>query len=83
MRFFENLLYGIFSGISEFLPISSQAHQALVMQLFGRTQREPLRDILVHIALLIALYTASPNSLNSAERSSLASRPRNSAAALA
>ena len=59
MHFIENLLYGLFSGLAEFLPVSSQAHQSLVMQLFGRTQREPLRDLLVHIALIFALMTAA------------------------
>lgn len=55
MRFLESLLYGLFSGLAEFLPVSTQAHQALCMQLFGATQREPLRDLFVHIALLMAL----------------------------
>ena len=59
MRFFESLIYGLLSGLAEFLPVSAQAHQALVMQLFGRTQREPLRDLLVHIALIAALLTAA------------------------
>ena len=59
MRFLESLLYGLFSGLAEFLPISSQAHQALLMQIFGRTQREPLRDLLVHIALIIALMLSA------------------------
>ena len=59
MRFFESLIYGLLSGLAEFLPASAQAHQALVMQLFGRSQREPLRDLLVHIALIAALLTAA------------------------
>ena len=55
MRFLESLLYGLFSGLAEFLPVSTQAHQALCMQLFGAYQREPLRDLFVHIALMLAL----------------------------
>ena len=55
MRFLESLLYGLFSGLAEFLPVSTQAHQALCMQLFGAAQREPLRDLFVHIALFFAL----------------------------
>ncbi len=58
MRFLESILYGILSGLAEFLPISAQAHQVLCMQLFGATQREPLRDLFVHIALILALYHA-------------------------
>ena len=59
MRFLESLLYGLFSGLAEFLPVSTQAHQALCMQLFGASQREPLRDLFVHIALVIALLHAA------------------------
>lgn len=59
MQFLESLLYGLFSGLAEFLPVSTQAHQALCMQLFGATQREPLRDLFVHIALLLSLQHAA------------------------
>ena len=59
MRFLESVLYGLFSGLAEFLPVSTQAHQALCMQLFGGTQREPLRDLFVHTALLFALLHAA------------------------
>lgn len=58
MRFLESLLYGLISGLAEFLPVSTQAHQVLCMQLFGATQREPLRDLFVHIALMAALLHA-------------------------
>lgn len=58
MSFFESLFYGFISGFAEFLPVSSQAHQAIAMQLFGMEQREPIRDMFVHIALLIALITS-------------------------
>lgn len=59
MRFWESLLYGLISGLAEFLPVSTQAHQAVCMLLFGTTQREPLRDLMVHIALIFALTTAA------------------------
>lgn len=55
MSIFESILYGLFSGMAEFLPVSSQGHQAIMMQLFGLNAREPVRDIIVHIAILFAL----------------------------
>lgn len=58
MRFLESIIYGLISGLAEFLPVSTQAHQVLCMQLFGATQREPLRDLFVHIALMAALMHA-------------------------
>ena len=59
LSWLQSLLYGLISGLTEIFPVSAQAHQALVMQLFGRSQREPLRDLFVHIALIAALLTAA------------------------
>ena len=51
---FESIIYGFVSGFSEFLPASSQGHQAIMFSLFGMTTRDPLRDLLVHIAVLLS-----------------------------
>ena len=59
MQFLKSLLYGLISGLAEFLPVSTQAHQVLCMQIFGVAQREPLRDLFVHIALLLAVLQAA------------------------
>lgn len=58
MSLFESILYGLVSGLAEFLPVSSQGHQAIMMRLFGLDHRDPVRDILVHIGILLALLTA-------------------------
>ena len=58
MNWIESLIYGFVSGLSEFLPISSKAHQDLFMLLFGVSQNDPVRDFFVHIALMISLYYA-------------------------
>lgn len=57
MSWLEGLIYGLVSGITEFLPISSQAHQRLLMQLFGAQHRDPVLDLFVHIALVMSLYS--------------------------
>lgn len=57
MSFFESLLYGFVSGLTEFLPVSSQGHQAILLRLFGLSYREPARDVFVHIAILLSLVT--------------------------
>jgi len=54
----QSLIYGLISGLAEFLPVSSHAHQALLMQMYGATHREPLRDLMVHIALIFSLMIA-------------------------
>ncbi|MBR3978896.1 MAG: undecaprenyl-diphosphate phosphatase [Oscillospiraceae bacterium] len=58
MSWLESIVYGLISGISEFLPISSKAHQELAMLLFGVSQYDPVRNFVVHIALIFALYYA-------------------------
>lgn len=55
MSLFESLIYGLVSGFTEFLPVSSQGHQAIMFSLFGLSAREPLRDLFVHIAVLVSL----------------------------
>ena len=57
MNWLESLIYGLVSGIAEFLPISSQAHQKLLLHFFGEAHPDPVRNLLVHIALIISVYT--------------------------
>ena len=58
MSILENMLYGVVSGITEFLPISARAHQALIRYLFGAEARVSLQDILVHIGVLLSIFVA-------------------------
>ncbi len=55
MSFIESILYGFISGVTEFLPVSSRAHQALFRYLFGVKSRIPLQEFLVHIGVLFAI----------------------------
>ena len=57
MTLFQSIFYGLISGFSELLPVSSQANQAIMFRLFGVEAREPLRDLLIHAAILFALFT--------------------------
>ena len=63
MSILESIIYGIVSGFAEFLPVSSQGHQAVMMRLFGLDIREPLRDLLVHLAVLAALLFSCRNTI--------------------
>ena len=55
MNLFQSLLYGIISGISQFLPVPSLANQAVLLNLFGLSHRDHLCDAIVHTAILISL----------------------------
>ena len=55
MNLFESVIYGIVSGLTEIFPVSSQANQMVMRQIFGVAHKEPIRDLLVHIAVLVAI----------------------------
>lgn len=64
----ESLIYGLISGLTEFMPISSQGHQALLKQIFGVTSPDPIRDIMVHIAILAAVFVTTATYLDRIRR---------------
>ncbi len=68
MNWLQSILYGFVSGLSEFLPISSNAHQQILMHLFGIDVLDPVRDFVVHIALLLALVSACRTILEQVRR---------------
>ena len=63
MNFFESSLYGLFSGLAEFLPVSAEAHQVLLRQLFGIEGPLPLLNFFVHIGALLAVLQGARESL--------------------
>jgi len=56
MQILENLIYGFVSGITEFLPVSSHAHQGLFRYLFGISTRDSLQNLLVHIGVVLSVF---------------------------
>ena len=56
MSVIQNLLYGLLSGLTEFLPVSGSGHQALLQHLFGVNTRVALQDLLVHIGILFSAF---------------------------
>jgi len=55
MSWLESIILGLISGISEFLPISSSAHQQILINLFGITNQDPVRDFFIHSAMFAAV----------------------------
>lgn len=58
MNFFSSIVYGLVSGLTEIFPVSSQANQMVMRQIFGVGQKEPIRDLLIHLAVIIAVLVA-------------------------
>lgn len=59
----ESFLYGFISGLAELLPISAQAHQTIMMRLFGVTDNIALVKLLTHCGVLAGLYYATKDHL--------------------
>jgi undecaprenyl-diphosphatase len=55
MNWLKSILYGLISGLTEFLPVSSSSHQALLLRLFGVDSKDPVRQLLIHIAAMMAV----------------------------
>lgn len=55
MSLIKSILYGLISGLTEFLPVSARGHQALFRYLFGVETRGSLQNLLVHIGVLAAV----------------------------
>jgi undecaprenyl-diphosphatase len=58
VSFFASIFYGLVSGLTEIFPVSAQANQMVMRQIFGVAQKEPIRDLLVHLAVIIAVFLA-------------------------
>lgn len=56
LNFFWTIIYGLVSGLTEILPVSSQAHRMLILKLFGENQEPELLALLIDIGVLAALY---------------------------
>lgn len=55
MSIIESIIYGFVSGLAEFLPVSSRAHQVLLRYIFGVDSRNFVQEFLVHIGVLLSV----------------------------
>lgn len=56
MNFFQSLLFGFVSGLTEILPVSAQAHKTIMLTIYGTESEPVLMRLLIHGAMLAALY---------------------------
>ena len=56
LSWLQSLIYGLISGLTEFFPVSAQAHQSLMIRLFGVSDVGNLTGLMVRIAVLAALF---------------------------
>jgi len=56
LNWLESILYGLISGLADILPVSAQAHKTLLLKVFGTGGNTELLELMIHLALVIALY---------------------------
>ncbi len=59
MNILQSILYGLVSGLAAFFPISLPGHQSLMNLLFGVSSPEPVRSLLIHISIILAVWFSS------------------------
>jgi undecaprenyl-diphosphatase len=60
-NWFESFIFGLISGISDVLPVSAQAHKAILLKIFGAGGEDPAMRLVIHLAALGALYYGCSN----------------------
>ncbi len=56
LNWFESILYGLFSGLGDILPISAEAHRLLMLKFFGISGDNTLIGLFAHLGVAGALY---------------------------
>lgn len=59
LNWLHSLLYGFVSGLADIVPVSSHAHETLLLKFFGAEEPMHLMNLLVHMAVFCALYYTS------------------------
>ena len=68
MNLIQGLLFGLISGLSDILPVSSQAHKAMLLKIFGESTESPLLRLFIHAGILAALYYCCANQITRISR---------------
>lgn len=78
MNWLESILYGLVAGFTEILPVSSQAHRILILNLYGESAEPALLRLLIHLAVLGGLFYSCQNHFTRISRAlRLAKIPKN------
>ena len=61
LNWYETLVYGLVSGLSEIIPVSSQAHRFLLLRFLGGNTEPQLLRLMTDLGVLAALYYGCQN----------------------
>ena len=56
LNWFQSLIFGFVSGLTDILPVSAQAHKAILLKLFGLSTEPVVLRFMIHVATFAGLY---------------------------
>lgn len=56
LNWFQSIILGLVSGLTDILPVSTQAHKAILLKLFGLSSEPVILRFMIHVATLAGLY---------------------------
>lgn len=56
LNWFQSLIFGLISGLTDILPVSAQAHKAVLSKLFGLSSEPVILRFMIHVATFAGLY---------------------------
>ena len=63
LSWFESCIFGLFSGLLDIVPVSSEAHSILMLKFFGVKASPDVLNLLIHIGVFAAIYYSSQTQL--------------------
>ena len=61
LNWLQSILFGLVSGLTDILPVSAQAHKALLLKLFGLSSEPIILRFMIHLATFAGLYYCCQN----------------------
>ena len=74
LNWLESCVYGLFSGLLDIVPVSAQAHSILLLKFFGVKASSDVLNLLIHMAVFVALYYNSQAQLVRMQRARVLAR---------
>lgn len=63
LNWLQSLLIGLISGLTDILPVSAQAHKAILLKLFGISSEPLILRFMIHVATFAGLYYCCQNQI--------------------
>lgn len=63
MEWLLSILYGLVSGLAEFLPVSAEGHRAMLLRIFGQGSVPELMRLVTHLGCLFGVFLCCRGSL--------------------